>query len=77
MTISYTYVIIDVDLIINDMVNEAINNENSYRKSKDGTKAILKFNIKHPNTMPVYVKYTYEELLVFLDNNEDWDITIQ
>lgn len=70
----YTYVVIDTDLIINDMINESIGNESSYRKSLDRSKSILKFNLKHPNTMAGYTKYTGLEILQFLsDNTLDWD----
>ena len=69
-----TYIVIDVDLITNDMVNESICSESTYRKSLDGTKAILKFNVKHPNSMVGVVKYTHEEILIFLsENSVDWN----
>lgn len=70
-----TYVVIDVDSIIQDMIEESIGNENSFRKSLDGTKAILKFNTKYPNTMKGYRKYNHKEILQFLTNNvSDWEI---
>lgn len=74
MAIESTYVVIDYDLIIDDMVNESIGNETSYKKSLDETKAILKFNKKHPNSMKGYKKYTHSEILQFLiDNDADWN----
>lgn len=73
MAIETTYIVIDVDLITNDMINESIGNETSFRKSLDDTKAILKFNVRHPNSMAGYVKYTHTEILTFLtDSILEW-----
>lgn len=69
-----TYVVIDTELAVDDMIHESIGNETSFRKSIDGTKAILKFNVRFPNTMAGKTKYTHAEILQFLsDNSVSWE----
>ncbi len=70
-----TYVVIDTDLISNEMVNESINQETTIRKSLDETKSILTFNVKYPNTMVGYPKYTLAEITqILIDNTSDWNV---
>lgn len=69
-----TYVVIDVVLIINDMIIESVNEETTFRKSLDGTEAILKFNVKYPNTMVGYTKLDWAEMVQYLiDNTALWN----
>jgi len=74
MAIESTYVVLDTDVATRDMINESIQSESSIKTSLDGTKLILKFNTKFPNTLSGHTKYTYLEILEFLDNNSaDWE----
>lgn len=69
MSISSIYVVINMDLITDDMINESLNTESSFRKSLDGTQAILKFNTLHPSSMSGFIKYDHAKMLQFLTNN--------
>lgn len=74
MAFAQTYVTLDEDAVIDDMIEESLGTETSYRTSIDGTKAILKFNVKHPNTMSGKTKYTHTEFLQYLsDNSVTWE----
>jgi len=65
-----SYVIINEIDITDVMVNESLNTAHSYRKSLDGTKAVLKFATEHPTSMVGRLKYTHEEILVELADPE-------
>lgn len=72
-----TYAVIDTNLITNDMINESIGNETSFRKSLNKARSILKFNVRHPNSMAGKTKYTHAEILQFLiDNSGDWEVVV-
>jgi len=51
------------------MINESIGDEDSFRKCVDGSKGILKFNTKYPNTMSGFTKYNNVEIIQFLKDN--------
>ena len=62
-----SYVIINEIDITDVMIQDSLNTEHSYRKSLDGTKAVLKFATGHPNCMEGYQKYTCAEIIVELE----------
>lgn len=71
--IEKTYIIIKVKDIINNMIEESYHTNDSFRRSLDGTEAILKFCCRHPNTMGGYIKYNDSEIKDYLDvNKSDW-----
>ena len=65
-----SYVIINEIDISDVMILESLNMGDPYRKSLDGTKAILKFATTHPNCMVGRQKYTHAEILVELSGPE-------
>ena len=68
------YVVINIVDITSHMINESRNSETSFRKNLDGTKAILKFKNKYPNSMYTYKKRTHKEILTYLKNNAiEWE----
>jgi len=70
-----TYVVIDLNMVTALMIEEGIGEEDTVRQSLDGSKAILKFSTKYPNTMSGFKKYTHTEILQFLqDNTLTWNI---
>jgi len=66
----HTYVIINEIDITDTMIHESLNTSSSYRKSLDGTKAILKFATEHPNCMVGRQKYTHDEIITELVDPE-------
>lgn len=65
-----SYVIINEIDITDVIILESLNTAHSYRKSLDGTKAILKFVTAHPTCMVGRQKYTHAEILVELEGPE-------
>jgi len=65
-----TFIIIPENDVTEMMIMCSLNNENTYRKSLDGTLAILKFDHAHPDCAAGLVKYTHEEILLYLEDNE-------
>ena len=70
---NYSYVIINVVDITDDMIHESLNTETSYRLSLDGSKGVLKFATLHPTVMKGYEKYDIDEIRDLLDGPE-WTI---
>jgi len=67
------YVIIETKDILQEMVEESCNKSDTFRKSLDGSKGILKFHIPFPNTMGGYEKKTHTEIRQYLaDNYIEW-----
>ena len=65
-----SYVIINEIDITDVMILESLNTGQSYRKSLDGTKAVLKFATEHPGCVVGRQKYTQAEILVELEGPE-------
>lgn len=65
-----SYVIINEIDITDVMIHDSLNTDTSYRKSLDGTKAVLKFATPHPTCMIGHIKYTSSEILEILEGPE-------
>lgn len=69
-----TFVVIDIDFITNSMIDESKNLATTFRRSKDSTQAILKFDTRFPESMQGFKKYTQEEILNYLSaNSAQWE----
>lgn len=69
-----TYVIIDIDMVTEDILEKSISDEKNHRISLDKKFIILKFKIKHPNSLSGIKKYEHAEVLTFLNQNlAQWD----
>ena len=66
-----TYVVIPEKDVTDTIITDSLNKEDTYRKSLDGTQAVIKFNHLHPNCCKGIIKYTYDEILVIL-SGADW-----
>jgi hypothetical protein len=72
-----TYIVIPVDDITEAMIQESCHTAYTFRKSLDGSQAILKFCMSYPNTMAGYHKYSHSEILAYLELNKgDWEMVI-
>ncbi len=72
-----TYVVIETKNVTQSMIDESLNSSephDTFRKSIDLTKSILKFHDHHPNTMGGYTKYNHHDILDFIaDNSDEWE----
>lgn len=69
-----TYIVINTNEIVNDMINESVNTAMSFRKSLDGTKGILKFETAFPASMVGHLKRNHSQIVQYLiDNSTDWE----
>ena len=66
-----TYVVIPEKDVTDTIITDSLNKEDTYRKSLDGTQAVIKFNHPHPNCCKGAIKYTHSEILVIL-SGADW-----
>ena len=64
-----TYAIINIDTLTQNMLEESVNSDKEYRLSLDKNLVILKFKIKHPNSLSGIKKYSHVEILIFLNQN--------
>jgi hypothetical protein len=64
------YCIVDTVDVIDNMIDESLEKKETLRYSLDGSKVILKFTTKFPNTMAGYTKYTHDEILEILKGIE-------
>ena len=62
--ITRTYCIIWKDFITQDMISEAITDQDKIRYSLDGEMAVLEFDLKFPLSMSSFPKYTHKQILV-------------
>ena len=68
------YVIINTIDITQDMIDESIHHDSTFRVSLDGSEAILKFESEYPNTMAGRTKLTLDEIKAYLvTNTADWE----
>ncbi len=69
------YVVIATNDIADEMIEESLNDSNSFRKCNDDSLSILKFNTEHPNTMQGYLKRDHDEIVEYLsENSADWEL---
>jgi hypothetical protein len=64
------YVVLEAKDITQEMIDESMNNTDTFRMSIDNSLAILKFCCHYPNTVGGYVKYEHEDMLQFLEDNK-------
>ena len=63
-----SYIVINTIDITDEMIHDSLNTADSFRRSLDGTKGILKFDTPFPGIMEGYIKHTAEEILEILDD---------
>ena len=68
--INTTYIIVPVEDVINEMIEESLNESNTLRYSLDGSKVIIKYNSKFPNSAKGYTKYTHDQIILELQKPE-------
>jgi hypothetical protein len=68
------YVVLNTNEIKMSMVDESLNSVECIRTSLDGSKSILKFCCKFPETMSGHTKLTHEQIRIYLEtNNIEWE----
>ena len=69
-----TFIVMPEKDVTEMMIMCSLNKDDTYRKSLDGTLAVLKFDHAHPDCAAGLVKYTHTEILQYLvDNAIDWE----
>lgn len=78
-----TYIATATNLIVLDMIDEAIGEEESLAKSLDDTKAILEFSTEYPNSMADLIlagtatKYDHAGIVTFrADDAVNWGLIL-
>ena len=68
------YYIVSTNMITEEMVEASCNTIDSYRKSLDGSLAILKFHEHDDSMMPANQGKTAKETLEYLESNiSEWE----